>query len=77
MHTVAFVGVGILLMAEIPVYVMMVKLQCSYPERRDDIVEMLGIDLNRIIHQLIDGHRRQTFEDSDSSDMTIQGAFIR
>ena len=56
---------------------MMVKLQCSYPERRDDIVEMLGIDLNRIIHQLIDGHRRQTFEDSDSSDMTIQGAFIR
>jgi len=59
MRTVAFAGVGIPLMADIPVHGMMEKLQSSYPERRDELVEMLGIDLNWRMHQLSDGQRRR------------------
>ena len=50
-HTVAFEGVGIPLMADIPVYGIMEKLQCSYPKRHDELVDMLGTDINRIINQ--------------------------
>ena len=46
-------------MADIPVYKMMEKLQQSYPERRDELVEMLGINLNWRMHQLSDGQRRR------------------
>ena len=46
MRTVAFAGVGILLMADISVYGIMGKLQCSYPENCYELVEMLDIDLN-------------------------------
>ena len=35
------------------------KLQNSYPERRDELVRMLGIDLNWHMHQLSDGQRRR------------------
>lgn len=59
MRTVAFAGVGVPLMADIPVSGMMTKLQESYPERRDELVEMLGIDLNWRMHQLSDGQRRR------------------
>ena len=59
MRTVAFAGVGVPLMADIPVHGMMKKLQESYPERRDELVEMLGIDLNWRMHQLSDGQRRR------------------
>ena len=50
-------------MADIAVRKMMEKLQASYPERRDELQEMLGIDLNWRIHQLSDGkhHRVQLF----------------
>ena len=46
-------------MADIPVHKMMERLQNSYPERRDELVEMLGIDLNWRMHQLSDGQRRR------------------
>ena len=46
-------------MADIPVHKMMERLQHSYPERRDELVEMLGIDLNWRMHQLSDGQRRR------------------
>jgi CCR4-NOT complex subunit CAF16 len=59
MRTVAFAGAGIPLMADIPVYGMMERLQNTYPERRDELVEMLGIDLNWRMHQLSDGQRRR------------------
>jgi len=59
MRTVAFAGAGVPLMADIPVHKMMEKLQNSYPERRDELVEMLGIDLNWRMHQLSDGQRRR------------------
>jgi len=59
MRTVAFAGAGVPLMADIPVHGMMQRLQESYPERRDELVEMLGIDLNWRMHQLSDGQRRR------------------
>lgn len=59
LRTVAFAGAGVPLMADIPVHGMMTKLQSSYPERRDELVEMLGIDLNWRMHQLSDGQRRR------------------
>lgn len=59
MRTVAFAGTGVPLMADIPVHQMMEKLQKSYPERRDELVEMLGIDLEWRMHQLSDGQRRR------------------
>lgn len=45
--------------ADIPVNKMMEKLQAEYPERREELVEMLGIDLNWRMHQLSDGQRRR------------------
>ena len=59
MRSVAFVGGAVPLMADIPVRKMMEKLQNSYPERRDELVEMLGIDLDWRMHQLSDGQRRR------------------
>ena len=44
--TVALAGVGILLMKDIPVYGTMEKLQHSYPNFFDDLVEMPGININ-------------------------------
>ena len=76
-HTVALAGVGILLMADIPVYGMMEKLQRSCPKRHDELVEMLGIYPNCRMHQLRGGHRRHMCADSYWSDTTVQDAFIR
>lgn len=59
MTSIAFVGASVPLMADIPVHKMMERLQASYPERRDELVEMLGIDLNWHMHQLSDGQRRR------------------
>jgi CCR4-NOT complex subunit CAF16 len=59
MTNVAFVGAAVPMMADIPVHKMMEKLQNSYPERRDELVTMLGIDLNWRMHQLSDGQRRR------------------
>lgn len=59
MTSIAFVGAAVPLMADIPVYKMMERLQNSYPDRRDELVRMLGIDLNWHMHQLSDGQRRR------------------
>ena len=59
MTSIAFVGAAVPLMADIPVHKMMERLQNSYPERRDELVELLGIDLNWHMHQLSDGQRRR------------------
>lgn len=44
MRTVAFAGYGCPLQADIPVFSMMEKLQAEYPERRDELIKLLGID---------------------------------
>ena len=77
MRTFAFAGVGIPLMADIPVYGMMKMLHSYYPDHCDELVEMLGVDLNCRMHKLSDGQRRQTCADYYWSDTTIQGDFIR
>jgi CCR4-NOT complex subunit CAF16 len=59
MTSIAFVGASVPLMADIPVHKMMEKLQASYPERRDELVKLLGIDMNWHMHQLSDGQRRR------------------
>ncbi|KAL7544602.1 hypothetical protein ACHAWF_007973 [Thalassiosira exigua] len=59
MRTVAFAGCGVPLMADIPVSQMMEKVQNSYPERRDELIELLGIDPTWRMHQLSDGQRRR------------------
>lgn len=59
MRTVAFVGCSVPLMADIAVNKMMEKLQSDYPERRDELVDLLGIDLEWRMHQLSDGQRRR------------------
>mmetsp|Transcript_2257 Transcript_2257/g.3714 ORF Transcript_2257/g.3714 Transcript_2257/m.3714 type:complete len:233 (-) Transcript_2257:507-1205(-) len=59
MTSIAFVGASVPLAADIPVHKMMERLQNSYPERRDELVTMLGIDLNWHMHQLSDGQRRR------------------
>lgn len=59
MRTVAFVGSAVPLMADIAVCNMMERLQASYPERRQELLDMLGIDVNWRMHQLSDGQRRR------------------
>ncbi len=48
MRTVAFAGYGCPLQADIAVSTMMLKLQQEYPERRDELVKLLGIDLGKL-----------------------------
>mmetsp|Transcript_13916 Transcript_13916/g.20832 ORF Transcript_13916/g.20832 Transcript_13916/m.20832 type:complete len:314 (-) Transcript_13916:766-1707(-) len=59
MRTVAFAGYGCPLQADIPVYGMMEKLQAEYPERRDELLKLLGVDLQWRMHQVSDGQRRR------------------
>ena len=59
MRTVAFAGYGCPLQADIAVSAMMVKLQEEYPERRDELIKLLGIDPNWRMHQVSDGQRRR------------------
>jgi len=59
MRTVAFAGYGVPLQADIPVYSMMSKLQETYQERRDELVKLLGINLNWRMHMISDGQRRR------------------
>jgi len=59
MRTVAFAGYGCPLQADIAVHSMMQKLQQEYPERRDELIKMLGIDTNWRMHQVSDGQRRR------------------
>lgn len=59
MRTVAFAGYGCPLQADIPVHGMMKKLQEEYPERREELIRLLGIDINWRMHQVSDGQRRR------------------
>jgi CCR4-NOT complex subunit CAF16 len=59
MRTVAFAGYGCPLQADIPVHGMMKKLQQDYPERREELINLLGIDPNWRMHQVSDGQRRR------------------
>lgn len=59
MRTVAFAGYGCPLQADIGVSELMVKLQEEYPERRAELIELLGIDVNWRMHQVSDGQRRR------------------
>lgn len=59
MRTVAFAGYGCPLQADIPVHSMMKKLQEDYPERREELIKLLGIDVNWRMHQVSDGQRRR------------------
>merc|ERR1719183_2391075 len=59
MTTVAFAGYGVPLMADIPVCGMMSALQNEYPERRDELIELLGIDLDWRMNRVSDGQRRR------------------
>ena len=59
MRNVSFVGNAVPLMADIAVCNMMERLQNSCPERRDELIEMLGIDPQWRMHQLSDGQRRR------------------
>lgn len=60
MRNVSFVGGAVPLMADIPVYKMMEQLQLQYKERRDELCELLNIDLYHWnMHQLSDGQRRR------------------
>mmetsp|Transcript_16751 Transcript_16751/g.52376 ORF Transcript_16751/g.52376 Transcript_16751/m.52376 type:complete len:234 (-) Transcript_16751:545-1246(-) len=59
MRTVAFAGYGCPLQADIRVGDMMQQLQASYPERRDELVDILGVDLNWRMHRVSDGQRRR------------------
>ena len=59
MRTVAFAGYGCPLQADIPVFGMMQKLQEEYPKRRDELLELLGVDLKWRMHQVSDGQRRR------------------
>lgn len=59
MRTVAFAGYGCPLQADIPVHKMMEKLQEQYPERREELIDILGIDVNWRMHQVSDGQRRR------------------
>ena len=58
MRTVAFAGVGIPLMEDIPVHGMMEKLHHSYSKHCDEIVQILGKDLNRRMNQFSYGKMR-------------------
>jgi CCR4-NOT complex subunit CAF16 len=59
MRTVAFAAYGCPLQADIPVHGMMRKLQQDYPERREELINLLGIDSNWRMHQVSDGQRRR------------------
>jgi CCR4-NOT complex subunit CAF16 len=59
LRSVAFVGGAVPLAADIKVRHMMERLQASHPGRREELVEMLGIDLDWRMHQVSDGQRRR------------------
>jgi len=59
LRTVAFAGYGCPLTADIEVGTMMTKLQEENPERRDVLIDLLGIDPKWRMHQVSDGQRRR------------------
>ena len=59
MRTIKFTGVVVLLITDIPVHGMTENLQRSYPERCDDIFDMMGIYLNWRLYKLNVWQRRR------------------
>lgn len=58
-RSVAFTGHGCALQADIAVRNMMAEQQEAYKSRRDELVALMGIDLDWRMHQLSDGQRRR------------------
>ena len=58
MRTVSFTGNGVLLVTDIPFHGMMEKLHHSYSKHCDEIVQILGKDLNRRMNQFSYGKMR-------------------
>lgn len=59
MRTVSFAGHGVPLAADIAVSSMMKKDQERYPERREELLDLLGVDPSWRMHQVSDGQRRR------------------
>ena len=59
MRTVAFAGYGVPLQADIRVGSMMAANQSEYPERRDELMKLLGVNPEWRMHQVSDGQRRR------------------
>lgn len=59
LQTVAFAASNVAYQCDIPVREMSSKLQAEFPERRDHLVELLGINLDWRMHQVSDGQRRR------------------
>ena len=59
LRTVAFAGCGVAYQADIPVGEMMQKLQEEFPQRRDELLDLLEIDPDWRMHKLSDGQRRR------------------
>jgi len=59
MRTVAFAGYGVPLQADIRVGSMMANNQSEYPERRDELMQLLGVNPEWRMHQVSDGQRRR------------------
>ena len=59
MRTVAFAGYGVPLQADIRVGSMMAANQSEYPERRDELMKLLGVNPDWRMHQVSDGQRRR------------------
>lgn len=68
-------GYGVPLQADIPVTGMMTKLQNAYPERRDELMNLLGIDPNWRMHRVSDGQRRYD-ERNHSVDVSLDQAWV-
>ena len=58
-RTVAFTGHGCALQADIAVRDMMLDQQTEFEPRRNELAELLGVDLDWRMHQLSDGQRRR------------------
>lgn len=58
-RTVAFVGFGVPMTADIPVREMMLSLQQEFPQRRDRLYRLLDIDPEWRMHKVSDGQRRR------------------
>jgi CCR4-NOT complex subunit CAF16 len=59
MRTVAFAGSMVAHQADIPVSGMMTALQEEFPERREMLLDLLGVNPNWRMHKVSDGQRRR------------------
>lgn len=59
MRTVAFAGSAVAHTADIPVSGMMTALQAEFPERREMLLDLLGVNPDWRMHKVSDGQRRR------------------